>query len=392
MADLAQADRPAHPDNPSNAEDFQEMVKNKPEQWFQYLAKLGTYVNALESEHVSLLTQADSWQQDISQKDLEINRLNAQMTALQAQSTRESGVTESHRSSAIQSKKIPDPDRFDGDRDGVENFRLMMVLKLKGNDVWYPAEQDRLRYIFSRLEGAAQQQVISRIRLDGSIDFASTGELWAVLERAFGDPDRKGTAQRTIQDLRQRNREFHVYLANFQRHIDYTGFNEEAKKTALLNGISVELRELLVTQDIKNADLDDTVKICQRLDQRHRATQALHKRSFVPRTSFGSPFPSPGTPVTPTPRRPASPSVSPTLPEPMDLSAARVQRGPLTNAEKRRRREQGLCLYCADEQHRVLNCPRKPKFNSPRMTGHLAAVTPSSAPSLVSPSEVSGNA
>ena len=62
MADITQADRPNYPDNPSNVEDFQEMVKNKPESWFEYFVKLGTYVNALESEHANLLTQADSSQ------------------------------------------------------------------------------------------------------------------------------------------------------------------------------------------------------------------------------------------------------------------------------------------------------------------------------------------
>jgi hypothetical protein len=380
MADTTQADRPNYPDNPSNIADFEEMVKNKPESWFEYFVKLGTYVNALESEHANLLTQAESWQEDATKKDLEVNRLYAQVAALQAQNSTHLATVNSDRSPATRSQKIPDPDRFNGDRDKLENFRLMVVLKLKGNEDWYPTEQDRLRYIFSRLEGSAQQQVISRVRLDGSIDFTSIEELWTVLERAFGDPDRKGTAQRTIQNLRQKNREFHVYLAEFQRHIEYTGFNEEAKKTALLNGISSELRELLVTQDIENTSLDDTIHVCQRIDQRHRAAQALQRRPFTPRASFGSPHASPRTPATPTPAPLYSPSpiTSSSPAELMDLSAARVQRGPLTDAEKRRRREQGLCLYCGDGQHHVLNCPRKPRFASPRLTGDSGTIMPSS--------------
>jgi hypothetical protein len=383
MADITQADRPNYPDNPSNIADFQEMVKNKPESWFEYFVKLGTYVNALQSEHANLLTQADSLQEDATKKDLEVNRLYAQVAALQAQNTTHVAAVDSDRSSASRSQKIPDPDRFNGDRDKLENFRLMMILKLKGNEDWYPTEQDRLRYIFSRLEGAAQQQVISRVRLDGSIEITSTEELWTILERAFGDPDRKGTAQRTVQNLRQRNREFHVYLAEFQRHIEYTGFNEEAKKTALLNGISSELRDLLVTQDIENTSLDNTIHICQRIDQRHRAAQALQRRPFTPRASFGSPHTSPRTPATPTPAPLFTPSPIPSSSpaELMDLSAARVQRGPLTDAEKRRRREQDLCLYCGDGQHRVLNCPRKPRFASPRLTGDSVVIMPSSTAS-----------
>ena len=49
-------------------------------------------------------------------------------------------------------------------------------------------------------------------------------------------------------------------------------------------------------------------------------------------------------------------------------------RGPLTDAEKARRKQKGLCLYCADPNHDWANCPRRlasaPKANA------LAVVPP----------------
>ena len=47
-----------------------------------------------------------------------------------------------------------------------------------------------------------------------------------------------------------------------------------------------------------------------------------------------------------------------TQPGPMDLSTAR-KKGPLTAAEKKRRRDNSLCLYCGSPGHWATTCPQK---------------------------------
>ena len=43
--------------------------------------------------------------------------------------------------------------------------------------------------------------------------------------------------------------------------------------------------------------------------------------------------------------------------EDMQIDAARVRT--LTPEEKKRRMEEGLCLYCEEEGHKAGNCPKK---------------------------------
>ena len=43
--------------------------------------------------------------------------------------------------------------------------------------------------------------------------------------------------------------------------------------------------------------------------------------------------------------------------EDMQIDAVRFK--PLTPQKKKRRMEEGLCLYCGEEGHKVGNCPKK---------------------------------
>ena len=75
------------------------------------------------------------------------------------------------------------------------------------------------------------------------------------LTNIFGDADRQVTAQNNIDRLRQRNREFSVYYAEFAKDIEATGYNNAARKVALLRGLSDELENALVTVDLKKLSL-----------------------------------------------------------------------------------------------------------------------------------------
>ena len=44
---------------------------------------------------------------------------------------------------------------------------------------------------------------------------------------------------------------------------------------------------------------------------------------------------------------------------------------PLTLEEKRRRMEEGLCLYCGDVGHKVGNCPKKQSRHITRTRGAI---------------------
>lgn len=194
------------------------------------------------------------------------------------------------------------------------------------------------------------------------MNFPDEEALIAHLELAFGDPDRKGTAQRQVQTLRQKNREFSAYFAEFNRYVQDTGYNDEAKKAALMVGLSQELKGLLVHSDTQDMGLQKLASHCQKLDNRYRANLAASPQSVRPQgpaysippvNRFFSSSPAPSSP-------PVYPSLSPS--EPMDLSVVQTRlRGPLTPEEKQRQRENRLCLYCGQPNHIAAVCPSKPK-------------------------------
>lgn len=77
----------------------------------------------------------------------------------------------------------------------------------------------------------------------------SIGELMKALEVSFGDANRKTTAQNSIANLRQNNRSFADYYAAFTREIPHPTYNEEAQKSSLVRGLSVEMLTAIQDKD-----------------------------------------------------------------------------------------------------------------------------------------------
>ena len=102
-------------------------------------------------------------------------------------------------------------------------------------------------------------------------------------------------------------------------------------------------------------DFDGYVADCITIDNQIRAHREA--RDTTPRNSGGQFAPNTNNTA------PSTPSTSTGIqPGPMDLSAAgrtSTKRGPLTAAEKKRRRDNSLCLYCGSPGHWATTCPQK---------------------------------
>uniref|UniRef100_A0A8C5M6H4 CCHC-type domain-containing protein n=1 Tax=Leptobrachium leishanense TaxID=445787 RepID=A0A8C5M6H4_9ANUR len=66
------------------------------------------------------------------------------------------------------------------------------------------------------------------------------------------------------------------------------------------------------------------------------------------------------------------PNSTPSLPEPMEIGLAR---GPLSSAERSRRRTQNLCLYCGQPGHLLRSCPIRPLLPSDGGKNHLSLIS-----------------
>ena len=80
------------------------------------------------------------------------------------------------------------------------------------------------------------------------IDLANIAEYWEVLDRAFDDPNRKGTAERNLRAHRQGKRESVHYLADFMQLKSDVEWNNAAWIHALRTGCAQEIRDVLRVQ------------------------------------------------------------------------------------------------------------------------------------------------
>ena len=270
---------------------------------------------------------------------------------------------------APQTISVPDPECFGGNREKLCTFCSHLLMKLQGDSHRFPSDQHQLRYTIGLLTDQVFTQIEPYIKKD-RIELASVTELLKVLEIAFGDPDRESTAEGKLEVLRQANRKFSPYYAEFQCYTADVQWNESAKRTALTRGLSTEIKDAMVlTSDIPSK-FSEYATFLQRLDNRIKAREAEKKGRPTPCTTAlarSTPSQSPTSPVAP---------VSSRMTDPMDLSEGR--RGPLSQEEKAKRIMEGCCIYCGGLGHTVCTCTIRP------LGGNEATLAP--APPLLSSS------
>jgi hypothetical protein len=169
----------------ANADDFETLTSEECLQQLQNARIIAQQLVALDSrdQEIAAYEEANARLQ-IQIRDQQ-RTINALSTAATADPT---------NNATIREEKIPDPDEFDGNRAALRTF--IDKLRLKVGDLGrYPNEQSKLRYAFSRLKGAAFDQVRIYL-LDERINLENIAALIQHLEAAFDDPDRTATAER----------------------------------------------------------------------------------------------------------------------------------------------------------------------------------------------------
>jgi hypothetical protein len=231
----------------------------------------------------------------------------------------------------------------------------------------FPSEQSKLRYVFSRLEGAALEQMIHLIQND-RVNLENFEAFVTSLDEAYGDPDRVNTAKRTLAKLRQGNRDFVMYYAEFQRLIADLDWNDAAKRAALHRGLSEELKDILSTQDLPE-DWANYVALVKKRDMQYRTRKA---ESYRPSAPHKPSTPSPratATALNPHTPHPTSTGSGHLGPAPMDLSATGRRLSP---EERQKRIDEGRCLYCGGFNHMARDCPNKPRTPGCSLRGAVA--------------------
>jgi len=130
-----------------------------------------------------------------------------------------------------------------------------------------------MRYAFNRPRGVALSQILPHVRGDGTIGLEDLPALIQLLEAAFGDLDRIATAERKIREIKQKNREFSQYYAEFQVIAADLDWNPSALRNASRIGLSDEMKDSFTYSDMPE-ELPAFVTICQKRDNQIRQRRA----------------------------------------------------------------------------------------------------------------------
>jgi hypothetical protein len=298
------------------------------------------------------------------------NTLTARVTQLEAYLVQTLALANvATNSSPAGRKGQTDPEKFTGeDRGKLRSFVASLRLRLIDCPGEFLNEQSKLRYAFSRLEGAALEQLIHLMK-DDRVNLGNFEAFVTSLEEAYGDPDLMNTADRARTKLCQGNWDFIAYYAEFQRLIADLNWNDVAKHMALHRGLCEELKDILSTQDLPE-DWSCYVALVKRWDMQYRTGKAeTHhsssqtKPTTMPTTHNTSPNPAQNAP------HPTSSGSGHFGPTRMDLSAARRWLSP---EECQKRIDENRCLYYGGFNHMAWDWPNKPKISGHPLCGAVA--------------------
>jgi len=264
-------------------------------------------------------------------------------------------------------QKFPDSPDFSGsDRTQLRGWIAQLRMFIRHTPSRFPDEQAKMRYAFNRLSGIALKQILPHVRDNGEIGLEDLPAFIQLLEAAFGDPDRVATAERNMKEIKQKNREFSLYYAEFQVIAADLDWNPSALRNALRSGLSEEMKDSFIHTDMLE-ELPAFVTLCQKRDNQIRQRKAEKAAQYKWTTSVGSP----STPRIPVP--PRAPEAAPagtvpgyTGPAPMDLSAGRRR---ISDEERAKRFVDGRCLYCGGFNHRAAECAARKKARTFKAAG-----------------------
>ncbi|TKA66112.1 hypothetical protein B0A49_10924 [Cryomyces minteri] len=189
---------------------------------------------------------------------------------LQAPTTRTSPpVTSASSDTSRLSERLPDPDKFDGDRKDLRRFVSQIHEKMIANRDRFPTPQSRKSYVTNRLKGQPYSQVLPYIQ-KGVCQLSDYEDILDILDRAFGDPNRVNNARDELFRLRQTNKDFGTFFAEFQRLALEGEMSEDALPTLLEQSINRELRSMLMHHEPPSRAYHKFANSLQDLENRRR--------------------------------------------------------------------------------------------------------------------------
>lgn len=271
--------------------------------------------------------------------------------------------------------KIKDPDTFHGERSKLNSFLTECSLVFRLQSSKFPDDVTKVFYAISFLRDspllAIQPHLADYPPPDFLEDYSKFKEY---MRMNYGDPDEKGTARRRLRSLVQKG-SASAYFAEFQQHIAILGWkDDEPIVDKAIEGLKPLLKDELARHSSRPETLVELMRFIIPLDNRLFERDQEKRKDNKPiveqketikterrlqSTGFGNSTTTSARTDT-TYSKPTSGATTRTNPSSTTSypSANNSQvRGPLSDAEKSRRRANGLCLFCGEAGHIVMECP-----------------------------------
>ncbi len=236
--------------------------------------------------------------------------------------------------------KLGDPEPFHGDRKKSRNFLMQCHVKFMGQPSRFDTEEKKIMYAISWLRGTAFSWVAPFVQKN-HFPFSTFKQFSEAFTNVFGDIDLVRNAERTLLNLRQGKRPVASLVSDFQRHSIDTTWSESALMSIFYNALNEDVKDEL-------CKIERPEKLDEFYMQAIRIGNRLYERQEEKRKGNHVFIDLP-------------PQIRHESPEglvPMELDAAYVQ-GPISEAEKERRKKNGLCSYCGEDGHFWKACPRR---------------------------------
>ncbi|KAH7478061.1 hypothetical protein FOMA001_g9035 [Fusarium oxysporum f. sp. matthiolae] len=348
---------PAHPTPPTLPRDraeFEAHYAKDPDQWFQYLSDAYAWMKEqepsqaaadrklveLQTETTRAIAQVDYIEKrlDAKEKELEAVRLDlykaqtaafptvasltptaipdpvAKAPVAETMGTPPTPITRSTASAQL-SERIPDPDKFKATRADLRRFHDAITEKLTVNRDRYPTAMSRMAYVNNKLNDEAYKLIQPYIR-HGTCRLPDYEDILDILRSAYGDPNETRTARRKLDTIKQKDRDFSTFYAEFQSLSLDSGLEGDVLAPFLEKAISKELFEMLLNNPPADYSYHTLVSHFRELDIRLQEYRE-RSRPYAPKRSNPTPHRGP-TYIRPEEheRRAPSPRKEPEVPLP----------------------------------------------------------------------------
>ncbi len=239
----------------------------------------------------------------------------------------------------IEPRLLP-PAFYSGEPQQCRSFLAKCSLYISLQPSSFPTEESKIAFIITLLSGwvALWGTTVWEQKLPCCTSFQSfSEEIRKVFDRAASGRE----AARFLADLRQGDRSVTNYSIEFRTLAAECRWNLEAQWDMFFHGLADNGKDEIYTLDLPTS-LDGLVSLAIRVDARLKQRNQRARRASAVNRLDHLPVPY------------CDADVGFFEPEPMQMGRSR-----LSLEEKRRRRNEGLCLYCGAAGHIAAQCPVK---------------------------------